>query len=210
MPPLQGRGLRDPPASRQPAGYRGLHGLRYPPPRRDIPRAFHPHPIAGTLLLLAAAVISGYDVLKDGLLALIQFQFNIAVLITIAAAGAFLTANPAEGAAVLYLYAIAEFLEEYAAGRAHRSIASLLDIAPQTARVRRDEGEVVVPVGEVRVGETVIARPGDTIPLDGVVTLGESSVDQAAITGESIPVAKGWGTRSTPGPGTQTVIWRLW
>ena len=166
---------------------------------------FTPHPIAGTLLLLAAAVISGYDVLKDGLLALIQFQFNIAVLITIAAAGAFLTANPAEGAAVLYLYAIAEFLEEYAAGRAHRSIASLLDIAPQTARVRRDEGEVVVPVGEVRVGETVIARPGDTIPLDGVVTLGESSVDQAAITGESIPVAKGVGdavyagTRNTDG-----------
>ena len=115
------------------------------------------------------------------------------MLITIAAAGAFLTANPAEGAAVLYLYAIAEFLEEYAAGRAHRSIASLLDIAPQTARVRRDEGEVVVPVSDVRVGETVLARPGDTIPLDGVVTLGESSVDQAPITGESVPVAKGVG-----------------
>lgn len=154
---------------------------------------FTPYPLAGTILLLAAAVISGHDVLKAGLLALIRFRFNIAVLITIAAAGAFLTANPAEGAAVLYLYAIAEFLEEYAAGRAHRSIASLLDIAPQTARVRRDDGEVVVPVGDVRVGETVIARPGDAIPLDGVVTLGESSVDQAPITGESVPVAKGVG-----------------
>jgi Cd2+/Zn2+-exporting ATPase len=151
---------------------------------------FTPHPIAGTALLLGAAILSGYDVLKDGLLALTRFRFNIAVLITIAAAGAFLTANPAEGAAVLYLYAIAEFLEEYAAGRAHRSIASLLDIAPQTARVRRNDEEVVVPVGEVRVGETVIARPGDTIPLDGIVVAGESSVDQAAITGESIPVAK--------------------
>jgi len=154
---------------------------------------FTPYPLAGTLLLLAAAVIAGHDVLKDGLLALIRFRFNIAVLITIAAAGAFLTENPAEGAAVLYLFAIAEFLEEYAAGRAHRSIASLLDIAPQTARVRRGDEEVVVPVSEVTVGETVIVRPGDTIPLDGLVTLGESSVDQAPITGESVPVAKAAG-----------------
>ena len=151
---------------------------------------FTPYPFAGTILLLATAIIAGHDVLKDGLLALIRFRFNIAVLITIAAAGAFLTANPAEGAAVLYLFAIAEFLEEYAAGRAHRSIASLLDIAPQTARVRRGDGEVVVPVSEVTVGETVVIRPGDAIPLDGIVALGESSVDQAPITGESIPMAK--------------------
>jgi len=154
---------------------------------------FTPYPLAGTILLLAAAVISGHDVLKAGLLALIRFRFNIAVLITIAAAGAFLTANPAEGATVLYLYAIAEFLEEYAAGRAHRSIASLLDIAPQTARVRRDGGEVTVGVGEVGVGETVIVRPGDTVALDGTVTAGASSVDQAPITGESVPVPKGVG-----------------
>jgi len=154
---------------------------------------FTPHPLAGTALLLAAAVISGYDVLKAGILAIIRFRFSIAVLITIAAAGAFLTANPAEGATVLYLYAIAEFLEEYAAGRAHRSIASLLDIAPQTARVRRDGGEVTVGVGEVGVGETVIVRPGDTVALDGTVTAGASSVDQAPITGESVPVPKGVG-----------------
>nr|WP_282570310.1 cation-translocating P-type ATPase [Methanoculleus sp. 7T] len=154
---------------------------------------FTPYPPAGTLLLLAAAVVSGYDVLKAGLLALIRFRFNIAVLISIAAAGAFLTANPAEGAIVLYLYAIAEFLEEYAAGRAQRSIASLLEIAPQTARVRRDGGEVTVPVGDVGVGETVIVRPGDTVPLDGTVTAGASSVDQAPITGESVPAAKGIG-----------------
>ncbi len=115
--------------------------------------SFTPYPLAGTALLIAAAVISGYDVLKTGLLALIRLRFSIAVLISIAAAGAFLTANPAEGATVLYLYAIAEFLEEYAAGRAHRSIASLLDIAPQMARVRRDGEEVTVGVGEVGVGD---------------------------------------------------------
>ena len=155
--------------------------------------SFTPYPLAGTALLIAAAVISGYDVLKAGVLALIRLRFSIAVLISIAAAGAFLTANPAEGATVLYLYAIAEFLEEYAAGRAHRSIASLLDIAPQMARVRRDGEEVTVGVGEVGVGETVIARPGDTIALDGVVTAGASSIDQATITGESIPVPKSIG-----------------
>ena len=154
---------------------------------------FTPYPLAGTALLLVAAVVSGYDVLKAGFLALIRFRFSIAVLISIAAAGAFLTGNPAEGATVLYLYAVAEFLEEYAAGRAERSIASLLEIAPRTARVRRDDGEMTVPVGEVGVGETVIARPGDTVPLDGVVIAGASSVDQAAITGESVPVSKGVG-----------------
>ncbi len=166
---------------------------------------FTPYPLVGTALLLAAAVISGYGVLKAGFLALIRFRFSIAVLISIAAAGAFLTGNAAEGATVLYLYAIAEFLEEYAAGRAERSIASLLDIAPQTARVRRDGGETTVGVGDVGVGETAIVRPGDTVALDGIVTAGESSVDQAPITGESVPVAKGVGdavyagTRNTDG-----------
>ncbi|HQP71671.1 MAG TPA: cation-transporting P-type ATPase, partial [Methanoculleus sp.] len=82
--------------------------------------------LAGNLLLLAAAVVSGRDVLKTAAVSLIRFRFSIAVLIAIAAAGAFLIGNPAEGATVLYLYAIAEFLEEYAAGRAERSIASLL------------------------------------------------------------------------------------
>ncbi|KLK87496.1 ATPase [Methanoculleus sediminis] len=151
---------------------------------------FTPYPFAGTALLLAAAAISGYDVLIAGFLALIRLRFSIAVLITIAAAGAFLTGNPAEGATVLYLYAVAEYLEEYAAGRAERSIASLLDLTPQTARVRRGDGEVIVAVDGVGVGETVIARPGDTVPLDGIVVAGGSSVDQAAITGESVPVAK--------------------
>ena len=149
--------------------------------------------LAGNLLLLAAAVVSGRDVLKTAAVSLIRFRFSIAVLIAIAAAGAFLIGNPAEGATVLYLYAIAEFLEEYAAGRAERSIASLLHLAPQTARVRRDGAEVTVGVEEVGVGETVIVRPGDIIPLDGVVVAGGSSVDQAAITGESVPVAKGAG-----------------
>jgi len=149
--------------------------------------------LAGALLLLVAAVVSGRDVLKTAVISLIEFRFSIAVLISIAAAGAFLIGNPAEGATVLYLYAIAEFLEEYAAGRAERSIASLLQLAPQTARVRRDGAEVTVGVEEVAVGEIVIVRPGDAIPLDGVVVAGGSSVDQAAITGESVPVAKGAG-----------------
>jgi len=149
--------------------------------------------LAGALLLLAAAVVSGRDVLKTAVISLIEFRFSIAVLISIAAAGAFLIGNPAEGATVLYLYAIAEFLEEYAAGRAERSIASLLQLAPQTARVRRDGAEVTVGVEEVGVGEIVIVRPGDAIPLDGVVVAGGSSVNQAAITGESVPVAKGAG-----------------
>jgi len=115
------------------------------------------------------------------------------VLRTVAAAGGFLIGADAEGASVLVLYAIAEFFEEFAEARAARSIGSLLALAPETATVRRASGEETVHVHAVAVGEIALVRPGDKVPLDGIVTTGESSVDQAAITGESVPVLKGPG-----------------
>lgn len=154
---------------------------------------FAPFSSAALVLLLAAALLGGYGILRTALFSLLRLRFTIDVLIGIAAAGAFLTGNPEEGATVLILYAIAELLEERASGRAQRSIAALVALAPQTAQVRREGREATVPVEAVRVGETVIVRPGDTVPLDGTVSLGASTVEQAPITGESYPVAKAAG-----------------
>ena len=94
------------------------------------------------------------------------------------------------GAAVTFLYFIAEFLEDYAEHRAKRSIKSLVEIAPETARVKVGDGEEMRKVDDVNIGEIVIVKPGDKIPLDGKVVTGSSSVNQASITGESVPVLK--------------------
>jgi len=108
----------------------------------------------------------------------------------VAAIGSFFIGHGEEGAAVVFLFNIAEFLEVYASEKAKRSIASLMEIAPEVATVKRDGKEVKVPVGEVEVNEIIVVRPGEKIPLDGVVINGVSSVDQSPITGESMPVTK--------------------
>ncbi|KPV47286.1 hypothetical protein SE17_42585, partial [Kouleothrix aurantiaca] len=84
-------------------------------------------------------------------------------------------------------------LEGYTMDRARRSFRALMQLAPATARVLRGEREQAVPIGEVRVGETIVVRPGDRVPLDAVVLAGTSALDQAPITGESVPVAKSAG-----------------
>jgi Cd2+/Zn2+-exporting ATPase len=112
------------------------------------------------------------------------------VLMVTAAVGAFLIGHGEEGATVLFLFAIAEYLEEYAAERAERSIGSLIQLVPECATVIRDRKEAQVLVDDVQIGEMVAVRPGDKIPLDGLVAQGTSAVNQAAITGESVPVTK--------------------
>ena len=112
------------------------------------------------------------------------------LLMCIAAVASFAIGYPEEAAAVTFLYYIAEFLEDYAEQRAQRSVKSLVEITPENARVKREDGEEVVKVDDVKVGETVIVRPGSKVPLDGVVVSGVSTVDQSSITGESIPITK--------------------
>jgi len=142
------------------------------------------------ILFIIVVLISGYDIIKKGILSLLKRRLNINFLITLAAVGAFLIGHGEEGAAVIFLFFIAEFLEEYATDRAKRSIASLLEMAPETAMVKKGDNESSVPVSEVNEGDIVIVRPGDRIPLDGVVIEGNSFVNQAPITGESMPVLK--------------------
>jgi len=143
------------------------------------------------ILFIITAVISGYDIAKEGLSSLIfQKKLSIDFLIMIVAIGSFLIGHEEEGVAVIFLFSVAEFLESYAGERARKSIASLMELAPEVATVKRDGEEVKVPVSDVNVDEIVVVRPGEKIPLDGVVIRGRSTVNQAPITGESMPVAR--------------------
>ncbi len=149
--------------------------------------------IFSNILLLSAMVVSGYSIAVSGGKALLHGRVSIDLLITVAAVGASLIGHLEEGAAVVLLFNLAERLEEYAGERARHAIEKLVQLRPEVAVVRRNSVEMDVPVGEVMPGEVFILRPGDRVALDGEVSEGESSVDQSAITGESVPVAKAVG-----------------
>lgn len=149
-----------------------------------------------TVFFFVTALLSGRGIIKNGILALFKGRFTIDILMTIAATGAFLIGHGEEGAAVMFLFFVAEFLEGHAADRAKGSLHGLLKLAPQTATVKRNgKGEETgVHVHEINVDDVVVVRPGETIPLDGVVVKGVSNVNQAPITGESVPVLKNVGS----------------
>jgi Cd2+/Zn2+-exporting ATPase len=142
------------------------------------------------ILFLVVVTVSGYNIIKKSVLSVLKKRLDMNFLMSIAAVGAFLIGHGEEGAAVIFLFFIAEFLEDYAAERARKSVASLLKLAPETAVVKRNGKEITVHTHEVEVKELIVVKPGDRIPLDGVVIKGVSSVNQAPITGESMPVAK--------------------
>ncbi|UPY38862.1 heavy metal translocating P-type ATPase [Sediminicoccus sp. KRV36] len=141
-------------------------------------------------LYLGAYGFGGYYTLREALDTIRLGRFEIDTLMLVAAAGAAALDKWAEGALLLFLFSIGHALEHYAMGRARRAIAALAELAPPTAELRRDGAVREVPVAELVIGDTIILRPNTRIPADGFVTQGESSVDQAPITGESVPVDK--------------------
>ncbi len=145
------------------------------------------------ILFLFAGLISGYSIAKKGISSLLKKRLDMNFLMTIAAVGAFSIGYGEEGASVLYLFFIAEFLEDYAGERARKSIGSLVKLAPETAIVIRNGKDVNIHVHDANINDITVVRPGEKIPLDGIVINGESSVNQAAITGESMPVHKKMG-----------------
>ncbi|OHC92272.1 MAG: ATPase [Sphingomonadales bacterium RIFCSPHIGHO2_01_FULL_65_20] len=117
-------------------------------------------------------------------------RFEIDTLMLVAAAGAAALGAWAEGALLLFLFSIGHALEHYALGRAKRAIEALADLAPRTAHVKRGDQIIELPVDQVEVGDTVVVRPNERLPADGFVVAGVTSVDQAPVTGESMPVDK--------------------
>ena len=141
-------------------------------------------------LYIAAYGFGGYYLLREAIDTVRLGRLEIDVLMLVAAAGAAALDKWAEGALLLFLFSIGHALEHYAMGRARRAIAALGELAPPTAEVLRDGEVVEIAVVELDVGDTIVVRPNTRIPADGIVSLGASSVDQAAITGESVPVDK--------------------
>jgi Cd2+/Zn2+-exporting ATPase len=141
-------------------------------------------------LSFAAMVAGGWFLLPKAWRAVLRLRPDINLLVVIAAIGASIIGEWIEAATVVFLFGVSEWLEGWADRRARRAVEALLEIAPKIAAVRRDGKFVEVAVEEVRVGETIAVKSGMSIPLDGEITAGESAVNQAPITGESVPVDK--------------------
>jgi len=145
-------------------------------------------------LASAAILLAGRDVLLQGIRALTRLRPNIYLLITLASAGALTLGKWGEAAVVLTLYALAELLEQRAAERSERSLRAALEIAPAEATVQTPDGEWrAIPVAQIQLGQRVRIKPGERVPIDGVVRAGASAVDQSPLTGESVPVEKSVG-----------------
>lgn len=144
-----------------------------------------------TICFALATLAGGLLVFPAAFKALKKLRLDMNVLMTVAVTGAWLVGEGAEGAAVVFLFALSELLESWSVGRARRAIAALLKLTPQTALVKEADGSAKeVPVNEVPVGAEISVRSGSSIPLDGEVITGDSAVNQAPITGESVPVEK--------------------
>ncbi|RLE50422.1 MAG: cadmium-translocating P-type ATPase [Candidatus Methanomethylicota archaeon] len=143
------------------------------------------------VLFALVAMISGFEIALNGIRSLISYgKFSVNMLIVIASVGSFLIGHIEEGAVIVLLFYVAESLEKRAAEKAKKSIHLLMEVAPNVALVKRGESFSAVRVEEVVVGDIILVKPGERIPLDGIVVKGSSSVNQASITGESTPVFK--------------------
>ncbi len=144
----------------------------------------------GIVLLLAAYALIGWDILWRAAVNIRHGRvFDENFLMAVATIGALALSDYSEGVAVMLLYQIGEWFQGYAVQRSRRSISSLMDIRPDTACVVRDGAEEEVFPDEVEVGETIIIRPGERVPLDGIITKGDGLLDTSALTGESMPRA---------------------
>lgn len=143
-----------------------------------------------TVLYVAAVMIGGFYPARMGLAALRTLTLNIRTLMVTGAIGAIFLGLWEEAALLVLIYSLGDVLEAYAVDRARGALTALMDLMPKEATVRRNGGELALPVEEIGVGEVIVIKPGERIPLDGMVVSGSSAVDEAPITGESIPVLK--------------------
>jgi len=161
-------------------------------------------------LFLAAVAAGGQEIARNGYYSARNLSLDIDLLMSAAIGGAVLASVAFgeslyfEAATLAVLFSVAELLERYSMDRARTSLRELMDLSPDEATVRRDGETVTVPVEDVAVGEVVLVRPGEKIPVDGRVVEGESAVNQAPITGESVPVDKAEGDEVYAGTITES------
>lgn len=159
---------------------------------------FVQHELSSNILNVLALTLSGYHIIIEGFKDTIKqsikrkrFIPNIHLLMTVAAIGALIISEYREAALLILIFAGAHFLEEYAEGRSKKEITSLLNLNPTTARLLLDDGTIkIIDVSELEIGNQLQVLNGDQVPTDGIVLSGQSTIDQSAITGESIPVDK--------------------
>jgi len=143
-----------------------------------------------TALCAASYFFGGFFTVREAIENLRARRFEIDTLMLVAAAGAAALGEWGEGALLLFLFSLGHSLEHYAMGRARRAIEALAKLAPETATVRRGTSTEVVPLNQLQVGDVVIVKPNERLPADGAVVVGTSSINQAPVTGESVPVDK--------------------
>ena len=142
---------------------------------------------------VVAAAVPGTTILRNGYFSVRNLSLDIDLLMSAGILGAIAVNLPFEAATLAVLFSIAELLEAYSMDRARGSLRELMALSPETATVRRDGDEEVVAAESVDVGDRVIVRPGEKIPVDGVIREGDSAIDESPITGESVPADKGPG-----------------
>jgi Cd2+/Zn2+-exporting ATPase len=137
-----------------------------------------------------AIVVGGYYIARRGVAAIIEKYLDINMLMVVAVAGSIAIGAYTEGSAIVFLFSLAEMLESFSIARTRKSISELMDFAPNQALVKAGEKEEYYDVNDVSIGDIVVVRPGERVPMDGVVEKGQSSVDESAVTGESKPAKK--------------------
>jgi len=155
-------------------------------------KAEHGFPAFSAILYLGSIITGGWLIFPKAVFSARKMRPDMNLLMTIAVIGAMAIGEWFEAAAVTFLFSVALLLESWSVGRARRAIKALMDISPKTARtISMENGEIVErPIEEVPIGATVIVRPGEKVPLDGAVIKGATTINQAPITGESLPVLK--------------------
>lgn len=144
---------------------------------------------------LSVYILSGFPIARHALSALRQRRFDTDVLMLVAASGAAILGEYAEGGLLLFLFSLGHALEDKVLDRARKAMSALGELAPRQAMVKKAGGQVLLRTDEVSLGDKVVVRPGERIPMDGVIIQGTSFVNQAPITGESLPVEKKEGSK---------------
>jgi Zn2+/Cd2+-exporting ATPase len=146
-------------------------------------------------LAVVGLALGGFPIFKSAFKALLIPDLNVDTLVSIAAVSAAAVGAFQEAATVVFIMLLGESLEELTVGKTRSAIASLISLAPKTAWVRRDGQEAQVPIEEVQIGEVVIVKPGERIPVDGSILSGSGAINESTLTGESIPAERGTGDR---------------